>query len=167
MPDPDLILHLAYGSNMSPSQLAGRIGPLPSPLPSLTPSLANPTRVRLANYRLAFNKQSQRSPENGFANIMPEAGAVVWGVMFAITAEQLSQLDDYEGVASGHYHHETVVVLDDEDNQHSVIAYVANDDRVVEGLTPTQTYLQTVLEGAKQGGLPESYLDQILAAANR
>jgi len=164
MPDPDLILHLAYGSNMSPSQLVGRIGPLPS----LTSNPnANPIRVRLANYRLAFNKQSQRSPENGFANIMPEAGAEVWGVMFAITAEQLSQLDDYEGVDSGHYHHETVVVLDDEDNQHSVIAYVANDDRVVEGLIPTQIYLQTVLEGAKQGGLPESYLNQILLIANR
>ena len=164
MPDSDLILHLAYGSNMSPSQLVGRIGPLPS----LTSNPnANPIRVRLANYRLAFNKQSQRSPENGFANIMPEAGSEVWGVMFAITAEQLSQLDDYEGVDSGHYHHETVVVLDDEDNQHSVIAYVANDDRVVEGLIPTQIYLQTVLEGAKQGGLPESYLNQILLIANR
>jgi cation transport regulator ChaC len=62
--------YFAYGSNLSKEQMEERIGS------------SREARVAwLTGYRLVFNKRSKKDG-TGKANIVPAAGATVWGVVY-------------------------------------------------------------------------------------
>ena len=78
--------YFAYGRNMNVFRLRERI----SENPFLT------CRGILPGYRMVFNKSP--GPENGlgYANVMPEAGGYVEGVLYLLSERSLSCLDRCE-----------------------------------------------------------------------
>jgi len=142
--------HFAYGSNLSKHQKMDRTGPI-----------REARRARLGGYRIAFNKRG--SDGTGKANIVPDPRGTVWGVVYRCNPDALSAMDKREGVSAGHYVRMNVSVAVHDDEDLSAITYVAGSTFIDNLLTPNPGYLQTILEGAREHGLPENYICRLEA----
>jgi hypothetical protein len=107
---------------------------------------------------LAFDKESVDG--SGKATIQSRAGAIVQGVIFEIPQDQLSALDVAEGVGNGYVRAENFSV-ETQSGALNVLTYIA--DKVSPGLQPYDWYLQLVVAGAEQAGLPGDYVDGLKA----
>jgi cation transport regulator ChaC len=141
--------HFAYASNMSRAQMRSRGA-----------EILEERRARLENFELVFNKKARGGSAN--ANLRPAPGKAVEGVLYKIPESAWRSLDRFEG-APQHCRRTEVQVVDREGNRIAAQAYIAT--KVGKGLRPAQHYLQTILEGASEHGLPMEYIEQIKAAA--
>jgi cation transport regulator ChaC len=130
------VWYFAYGSNMDPERMKKRVGRLPDRIPGI-----------LRNWRLEFNKASKDISSKGFANIMPCPGKVVEGILYAVTEEELRKLDDYEVVPTHYEQYVITVERRDTGEVIPAITYIANRDKVRNGLKPTREYLNHLLAG--------------------
>ncbi len=129
---------------MQSERLAGRIG-------------RTPTEWKLGwlcGYSLVFNKKANDG--SGYANICSQRDSVVYGVLYALTEDELQKLDQCEGVPH-HYRRITLRVETKEGLQYAE-CYVAVEDKVKGGLKPHKDYLQHLIRGAKEYDLPEEYI---------
>ena len=76
-------LYYAYGSNMSTRRLLSRV-----------PDARTLGRARLAGMRLVCNKPGRDG--SGKANLVEDAGAHVWGVLYDIHVDHWALLDRHE-----------------------------------------------------------------------
>ncbi len=90
------------------------------------------------------------------ANIAPDPGAEVWGVLYGITRKQLLRLDSTEGVPGRRYRHLWVQAEDVEGNGLRAVTYIA-EGKETDG-NPSLRYITLLREGARAHGLPEHYL---------
>jgi len=139
------VLYFAYGSLLDPRRLRRHC-----------PGAAVAGRARLPDHQLAFTRYA-RSERGGVADIVPQPGATVWGVLYDLDASCLAALDDYEGAPRA-YRRESVRVVDDEGLEREAIAYVAN--RTGE-FAPSRQYLALIARGGREHGLPEDYVQAI------
>jgi 5'-nucleotidase len=143
--------YFAYGSNLSLDRKAARTGAVRQAL-----------RCRLPGYRLCFNKR----PSNGdgaYANIVQDPASSVWGVAYLCDEQAISTLDRCEGVGGGDYRQELVRVIADDGEESVALTYVAGLDHLCDGRLPSDEYLDLVLEGARQHGLPGDYVGLVEA----
>lgn len=77
-------LYFAYGSNLDAEQMRLRC-PTARPLEP----------ARLAGHRLAFTHYSQRW-QGGAADVLPQPGGVVWGLVYEMGADDFARLDPFE-----------------------------------------------------------------------
>jgi gamma-glutamylcyclotransferase len=143
--------YFAYGSNLWIDQMAARTGPIGQ-------GDDRPRIARLSDHRVVFNMQG----EDGrvYANVECPGDGVI-GVIYRCTPAALDKLDVYE---SG-YERRRVLVTDDGGVTVEAVAYVAKVDRVANGRKPSAEYLERVVRGARQHGLPEAYIGAIEANA--
>jgi cation transport regulator ChaC len=141
--------YFAYGSNMNRAQMLSRAGQI------LEEELA-----RLENYELVFNKKARGG--SATANIRAAAGKTVHGVLYKIPEAAYRNLDRYEGVPQ-HYRRTEVQVTSAAGKRVAAQAYIAT--KVEKGLRPAAHYLQGILDGAREHGLPAEYIEEIQAAA--
>jgi gamma-glutamylcyclotransferase len=142
------MLYFAYGSNMALDHLQGRC---PEAVP-YGPAL-------LSGYRIGFRYPSTSFPGGSAADIVRDANARVWGVLFEITEGDIQALDGFEDVDLGGYRRIPIDVLYDglevEAWSYEVIDKLDDDYR------PVPEYLELMIEGALQAGLPETYIEEI------
>ena len=81
----------------------------------------------------------------GYANVVPEPGAVVHGVMAELTLRDERTLDRCEGVAADIYRKEMLRVRREDGSEALALVYVDNETRI--GI-PKEGYLERILEGA-------------------
>jgi cation transport regulator ChaC len=112
----------------------------------------------LENYRLVFNKVSSIRPSTGCANIIPAEGQRVLGVLYRIAEPDITKLDIFEGVSSGQYHRERVLVKAEENDLVEAEVYIADETR--NDLEPSIEYLESVLKGARESGIDEDYIEE-------
>jgi cation transport regulator ChaC len=112
----------------------------------------------LENYRLVFNKVSSIRPSTGCANIIPAEGQRVLGVLYRIAELDITKLDIFEGVSSGQYHRERVLVKAEENDLVEAEVYIADETR--NDLEPSIEYLESVLKGARESGIDEDYIEE-------
>lgn len=137
--------YFAYASNMSRAQVEQRAG-----------APAEEKVVRLDNYELNFDKIARGG--TGTANLVAAEGKVVHGVLYRVTERQLKTLDRFEGVPD-HYRRSQVTVVDEQGNRLSAQVYLAR--KVRKGLKPDRLYLQRIVQGAEEHGLPADYIEQL------
>lgn len=139
--------YFAYGSNLDPAQLADR-----------EVEYADPQRVRLHGWRLAFNKVAtlHAVAGEGRANIVPARRHVVEGAVFRVEDAALANLDWYEGARSGHYRRAVVHVTTVAGAALEAVTYVAAFTGT--GLKPSPWYLRRILTGARHFGLSAEYI---------
>jgi gamma-glutamylcyclotransferase (GGCT)/AIG2-like uncharacterized protein YtfP len=138
-------LYFAYGSNMNHEQMLGNRCPGARLLGVAT----------LPEHRFIINSR-------GVATILPSAGSRVLGAVWEITDEHERTLDHYEGVRRGYYRRERHQVDLADGGTVEALVYTASETS--EG-KPRPGYLEGILEGARQCGLPPEYVDGLAAWA--
>lgn len=144
--------YFAYGSNLAVDQKEDRTG-----------KIREARRARLAGYRVVFNKLGK--DKTGKANLEPDGGRVVWGVVYLCNPAALKEMDKSEGVACGHYHRAEVEVECDSGEMLEAVTYIAGESYVRSSLTPAPEYLERIIRGACDHGLPEEYIQEVQRAA--
>jgi len=139
--------YFAYGSNMNPERMKER-----------DVSFTMMKKAVLKGYRLQFNKLASGNPSEGYANIEPWDKGIVEGILYDISEADIKKLDKHEGYPAHYSRINLKVKLKDSDELEAVV-YIAQADRVKEGLKPRRAYLQHLLAGEKL--LSPEYIKQL------
>lgn len=144
-----MVWYFAFGRNMNREVLLKR-----------GVSFSRECRAVLEGFRLVFNKGGGPVEGEGFANIVPERGSVVEGVVFETGEEGLCRLDSFEKVPE-HYRRGFVSVRLDSGECFYAVAYFAVETTCQQGLKPSKEYLTDLIKGAKQHGLSEQWVKRL------
>ena len=140
--------YFAYGSNMQSATLRGRRGI----------HFHRALRGRARGWRLVLDKPGLIPTGSAVANIIPDATAEVWGVLYQIDEGDLGHLDLTEGVLIGNYMRiEIAVVPSIVDPPLSAFTLVS--DRRNPGARPSTRYMGLLIAGAEEHGLPADYVE--------
>jgi gamma-glutamylcyclotransferase (GGCT)/AIG2-like uncharacterized protein YtfP len=140
------MIYFAYGSNMEPSQMQSRC---PG---SKVLGVAN-----LPHYTLTFTRWS-RSWNSGTADILPEKGCEVWGILYDMTLENLRRLDRFADYPISYVRQD--VLVKQEKEILPAFTYVA----VRQGaFAPSKAYLDKMVLGASESNIPSKYVDFLKA----
>ncbi len=145
-PPREPVWYFAFGANMHDSAFRERRGMRP----------AEWRAGRVKGYRLRFNLEGRPRGKAAPANIAPDPGAEVWGVLYRITRKQLLHLDSTEGVPGRRYRHLWVEAEDKDGNSLRAVTYIA-EGKEVDG-NPSLRYITLLRAGARAHRLPEHYL---------
>lgn len=146
-------LYFAYGSNLSQTRLHLH-----------APSAHLVSIARLPEYRLAFSIESKRSWLGGVGDILPAPGDEVWGALWVIAPEDSRHLDEQEGVFRDPpaYRRISVEVSTPAGDVVRCRSYQVVTPHEA-GFLPSPAYKDTIVTGARELGLPESYLARLEA----
>src|SRR5438876_7916341 len=124
--------YFAYGSNMESATLRGRR--------RIDFQRALPGRA--VGWRLVFDKPPLVPIGQSFANIIPEAGAEVLGVLYEVSESDLHHIDLTEGVLVGNYQRGSIPVVPLTDMPDAPLtAFTLTSDRRDPSLQPSQRYM--------------------------
>ena len=132
-------LYFAYGPNMDRVATAARC-PASKPL----------GLGRLARHRFIVTRE-------GYASVLRDPRATVWGLLWDIAFADMPALDRYESVASGLYVKLTQPVLTERGARRALV-YVGRSAGTGQ---PRAGYLEGVAAAARDVGLPEDYIREI------
>lgn len=141
--DPRVDIYFAYGSNLCRRQMAKRC-----------PGATMMEMAELEGYRLCFPRRSM-DWGGGVAGIEPAEEGRVEGGLWRVESHHLVALDEYEGVAEGHYRRRLMPVAGATER---VIAwtYFAVPERESPYL-PSPAYRSALVRGAVDFGLSWPY----------
>lgn len=131
------LIYFAYGSNMSTKRLCERI-----------PDARSIGIAVLKDYEFMCNKKSKDGSSKG--NIAPLKDAFTWGVIFELPDTAITILDK----AEGGYTRNTVTVLVG-GKEMECETYISQEITTEQ---PYDWYLNYIIEGAREHGLPEDYV---------
>ena len=159
------ILYFAYGSNLSLEQMRERIGSKPKVI----------SGAYLENHRLGFTLYSKLTWKGGVADIVPEAGSKVWGVIYELTEEQLDKIDHYEGYKKDRdpkknfYNRLEVEVVDKKGVKQLCLTYQAEvgDEKRRKYLyhRPSEKYYEVIRKGGEEHGLLKEFSEHLKMAS--
>jgi gamma-glutamylcyclotransferase (GGCT)/AIG2-like uncharacterized protein YtfP len=130
--------YFAYGSNMNLEQMAVRC-----------PGAQMVSLVRKTGWRYIINQR-------GYVTALEDPDALTLGCLWKLSKEHWVALDRYEGVGEGFYRRVDceVITLKSGELVQCIAYRAANETPGV----PTENYVETVICGARQIGLPMDYL---------
>jgi cation transport regulator ChaC len=137
------MLYFAYGSNMEKAQMQQRC-----------PNHKFFSVARLDHYILTFTRYSDRW-EGGVADLLPERGKVVHGVLYDISLVDLKLLDQYTGYPNC-YMRGDLILETTSGERLPAMTYFAVRQGVVK---PSRRYMDQVLKGARSYHLPKDYIN--------
>ena len=141
-------LYFAFGSNMLEERMRNRC-----------PSALTIKEIGLvANYRLVFNRKGDYE-NGGVASIVSESGVSVYGAIYAISKDEMESLDKIESPNGDAYFRKEIEVETIYNQTLSCFTYVAYPQG--QNFFPTKKYLNWIIEGAENIGLPESYINSL------
>jgi len=138
-----MVLYFAYGSNMNLRQMRTRCGN----------SWKRVGVGYVEGYRLVFDGNSSRWG-GGVANLVQDSASRVWGVLFEL--ESFECLDPYEGYPDVYDRKEVSVVVPQLGQELKAVAYIRPKPREIK--KPSESYLNTIIEGARENDLPEDWI---------
>lgn len=146
-------LYFGYGSNLLAQRIHVR-----------NPSAVRKTAAKLVDYRFDFNRFSKRWGGCA-ATIVPDVGRHVWGAVWEIDSSHMADLDDQEGVNDQIYKPLTVKVTNRQNETLECRVYQLNEvpqaydspESLPRDRRPSRIYLETILQGAVESGLPDDY----------
>ncbi len=141
--------YLAYGSNLFTPRLTARI--------TIRSVVAT---VVLPGYGLRFNKRG--ADGSGKCQLQACVDELAYGVVYRIDSADKTTLDRIEGVGHGYE-----LALWHDQSLGECFFYRAQATAVDNSLLPFDWYHAYVLAGARQHGLPATYLAAIAAVATR
>ncbi len=133
--------YFAYGSNMRHAQMVER-----------RCELRFVGIARVLDYSLVFTGRSKYG--GGVADIVRSPGNATWGGLFDLTDEELLVLDRHERL----YRRAPIVAVLSDGSTCEAITYIV-EDKADPPLRPRREYLQKIIEGARQCGLPDHCIE--------
>jgi gamma-glutamylcyclotransferase len=122
------------------------------------PSATRVTVGYVPGRKLTFDKFSTRDRSGKCdCEVTGDPSGRVYGVVYRIAASERAALDEAEGLHHG-YRDEMLTVIA-EDATRRALAYVATDKHP--GLPVFDWYLEHVLRGATENGLPPDYVESL------
>jgi gamma-glutamylcyclotransferase (GGCT)/AIG2-like uncharacterized protein YtfP len=135
--------------------------------------------AELRGHRLAFTRRSLRTG-TGVADIIAAPGESVWGALYALHDVHVAAIDEKEGNGWAYERRAVRVIVagarelgeaggpceaGDSGGELEAFAYavIARDG---EHVAPSHEYLQALLDGARERGLPEDYVAALGAVAS-
>ncbi|MBU2583248.1 MAG: gamma-glutamylcyclotransferase [Alphaproteobacteria bacterium] len=146
----EFVFYFAYGSNMLAERLQRRC------------RSAVVHGVAVADdYALAFSKIGQ--DDSGKATLVAAAGVRTHGVVFRISIDDLALLDRFEGRGRGYERWDdfSVRCASDGGKLCKAATYIASTPYLDDKLRPFDWYLDLVIHGARQHGLPPAHIEAI------
>ena len=140
------MIYFAFGSNMNHRQMKQRCK-----------DSSYISSGVLERFKFVYDGYSTRW-KGAVGNIVPSKSDSVFGALFEVTEEDLDALDGYEGYPT-RYQKIEVPVVSKERGEMRAFAYFREGEK--EGL-PSDDYLSTVLQGARDCGLPDQYVQKYL-----
>ncbi|MFY9268738.1 MAG: gamma-glutamylcyclotransferase family protein [Candidatus Manganitrophaceae bacterium] len=139
------MIYFAYGSNMDHEQMASRC-----------PDFKVIGMGCLPHYTLAFTRWS-RSWNSGTADILPEQGKEVWGILYDLTLEDLKRMDKFADYPHSYIRQDLPVVTAGGTHASPLpaLTYVAIRQGV---FLPSKGYLDRMVQGAEKNKLPGEYI---------
>ncbi len=141
------MLYFSYGSNMSFERMKERC-----------PHHQLLGKVMLKGHRMIFPRVSQ-SWGGGVASIEPSNSAVVWGLLFELTYEDIRSLDAYEGFKGpahpNNAYDRDVVLVQKGSTDVCALTYIA---RPAQARQPTAQYMGVLIKAALANGFPQKYI---------
>merc|ERR1712210_350139 len=139
-------LYFAFGSNLLRERL----------------HISNPSAVfkavaRLPAHRLEFNYFSKRW-QGAAATVVEVDDEEVWGVLWELNLEHLATLDAQEGVPT--VYNRKAVTVETEAGEEEAFTYFLVKP-VEEDRRPSAVYLDVIVRGAKENGLPKEYIEKL------
>lgn len=101
--------------------------------------------AKAKGYKLVFNKKASTG-NFSYANIIPAEDGIVEGVLYDFPDNDIEKLDRVESYPK-HYDRIKITVRDKNNNSIIATTYVAQPNKVVDGLLPTREYLNFLLAG--------------------
>jgi hypothetical protein len=147
------VRYFAYGSNMQRATLVGRR--------SIAPAAANAARAR--GWRLVLDKPPLLATGHGFANLVADSDAEVFGVLYDLDADELAHVELTEGVALGNYRRVEIAVAYVAPAGVSMRTLTLVSDRRDPELRPSAPYMARLIEGAEEHGLPAEWIAYLRA----
>jgi hypothetical protein len=145
-------LLFTYGANMNHAQLKQRC--------------SHPVYVATAclqDYQIGFYGHSEIW-DGALETAVEAKGSCLWGVLFALNALDWEQLDLWQDArfdGTGKYFHYPVYVCDMQGKRYEARLY--KKDVLDAPLSPSEQYMQHILDGARQNQLPLAYVESLLA----
>ena len=141
-----MTLYFAYGSNLAGAEIEAAcadhrfLGP-----------------ARLDGHRLELRRRSRRWG-GGAADLAPAPGESVWGALYELPEGALDALDAKEG--AGFAYRRIGVEVERDGERLAAVAYEVADKEPQE-LAPTLAYVEALIGGARERGLPDAYVDAL------
>ena len=146
-PAPERLLNFAYGSNTATRYLR-----------TYCPGAEPVMRAVLPNFWIEFRRFST-DLQGGISTIMETPGDLVRGMLFSIPRDEVEALDVLEDVPLGLYLRQGFRVLGEDGAWHRAQLYrVARPEGP---FAPSHRYLDYMLEGAREHGQPQDYIDRL------
>ncbi len=142
------VRYFAYGSNMQTATFGGRRGIVP----------LSAHAARAPGWRLALDKPPLLGPGPSFANLVPDAGAEVFGVVYEISANDMAHVELTEGVAIDNYRRIEIDVVPLAAAHAPSRAFTQVSDKRTPELRPSAHYMALLIEGAEEHGLPIEWI---------
>lgn len=138
--------YFAYGSNLNAQQMSVRC-----------PQAVPVQKGYLRDYNIAFTRWS-KNRNCGVADVVPELGQKVWGLVWNLPTENLEMLDSHEGHPK-HYKRQLheIFFLDGS----SIQAWVYEVNKKQSFCQPSKEYVDTILSEGKALSFPEKYLESV------
>ncbi|WP_229247641.1 gamma-glutamylcyclotransferase family protein [Desulfosporosinus shakirovi] len=139
--------YFAYGSNLNWAQMKQRCS---------SPKVLGV--ARLPGYKVEFYGYSAVW-DGAQETVVPELQSEVWGVLYELQVFDWESLDVYEDArlnGTGAYFHYPVKVVDMK--QETINAIIYKKDILKEAKLPSTEYLDFIVQGGKEQGLPTEYL---------
>jgi cation transport regulator ChaC len=131
------VLYFAFASNMVTAQMAERC-----------PGAELRGVAVLEDHRFAIGRR-------GYATVVSEPGATVYGILWDLRPEHEAALDVYEGVRHGLYRKAWLPVRSADGTEHRAIVYVAGDPARGSAVAG---YMEKVVAAAEAHVLPTAYV---------
>jgi hypothetical protein len=131
-----MLLHFAYGSNMSPAGMRMRC-----------PGARALGPARLDGWRFIINT-------DGYASIVPSPGGTVHGVLWRLSTRDLGTLNAYEAVEAGLYLRRMLPVQAGTLRKPALVFIACRSERG----RPRPGYLASIVEAAQHWQLPPAYV---------
>ena len=142
--------YFAYGSNLHVPEIRKWV-----------PSATRCCIAALRRHELKFHKIGSRDG-SGKCDAFKTGHEkdAVHGVVYDIDEKEKRNLDKKEGLGYGY--NQVEVVLERGEGTVAAFVYVADNEHIDAALKPYSWYKALVLEGARQQGLPESYIEETI-----
>ena len=143
------VWYFAFGANLNDGVFRGR-------------RKMRPLEWRVGSvdgYRLRFNLEGRPKGKAAPANIEPQDGEEVWGVLYRMTRRDMVWLNSTEGVPGWRYYPIWVRAEDRDGVQITAFTLIA--DGLPEDGNPSLRYITLLRNGAREHGLPPHWIDKL------
>ena len=114
----------------------------------------------LYGHKLKFHKKSKYGSAKCDAFCTNDSNDVMHGVIFEILSSEKPALDIKEGLGNG-YEEKYVTVVSESGEEYKIVTYYATS--IDASLKPCDWYIEHVIRGAQEHGLPTEYIEEIKA----